>query len=162
MKNLCLFLILLTNFSCFSQDFSDYQYINIKTKEDCKNVEPKVIECANYLLSTPSTENANSLSAVQFIMRWMEATPEHTFELGGELFLSLSSDTYLVSRYLAAQAASAIKFGSTDKQNFKIKHTIAFLDYCEKPENKAKLNSKLKKYIKAKNENTLEALLAKE
>lgn len=162
MKHSFLFFILLISSYCFSQDYSNYNKIKIETSEDCELVEPKVVECASYLLNSPIDENLNALNAIAFVMRWMEATPNHSFELGGELYMSISSDIDLVSRYLAAQAITAINFGSSDKPNFKSKYVSTFLEYCEKPENNVKVNSKIKKYIKAKNENKLSELLSKE
>lgn len=162
MKTLFLFIIF-SSFICSAQDFSNLESIPLNNSEDCKKAQPKVIESANYLLTTPAYENLNGLNATSFILAWMEKTPDYTFDLGGDLFMSISSDTNLVSRYMAAQAMVAIETGSiVDKTKFKFDYTSKFLNYCEKPENKVKLNSKMKKYIKAKNENNLPELLAKE
>lgn len=161
MKKIYLFVSLICAAAGWSQNFADYASMTIKTAQDCEKAEPKVLECANYLLSTPATDDINALDATQFIMRWMEATPDHTFELGGDLFVAISSDTNIVARYLAAQATTAISYRSSDKQAFATKFASVFLEYCEKPENKVKLNSKLKKYIKARNDGTLSALLNK-
>ena len=162
MKKLLFVLFSFSSFICSAQDFSQFQSIPLKKSEDCKNAQPKVVECANYLLSQPAVEDLNSLNAIRFIMAWMEKTPDFSFQLGGDVFASVASDTNLVARYLAAQSLVAINKGSiSDQQEFKNEYIIIFLSYCEKPENKVKMNSKLKKIVKAKDEGKLNEIVAK-
>lgn len=162
MKKILFVLFSFSSFICMAQDFSQLKSIPLNNSEDCKNAQPKVVECANYLLSQPAIEDLNSLNAAKFIMSWMEKTPDYTFELGGDVFTSVASDTNLVSRYLAAQSLVAINTVTiNDQQEFKYEYISTFLSYCEKPENKVKLNSRLKKFIKAKNEGQLKEMIAK-
>lgn len=145
-----------------AQDFSELASVPLDNSENCKKAEPKVAECAQYLLSNPAVEDLPSLNAMKFIIGWMGKTPDYSFELGGDLLQEIVSDTNLMARYLASQSVVAINKGNIkNKQEFEMNYVTLFLDYCEQPKNNVKLTSKLKKYIKAKNENRLKEVLTK-
>ena len=163
MKKIILLLVFLScSITGRSQDFSDLASIPLDNAANCKKAEPKVMECAQYLLSNPAAEDFANVNAMKFIMSWMEKTPDFTFELGGNLLKAIDSDASLIARYLASQAKTAINKGSIkNKEEFEIEYATLFLEYCEQPKNNVKLTSKLKKFIKAKNENKLKEALGK-
>jgi len=136
-----------------AQNFSKLENIPLNDSMDCKNAEPKVLECCNYLLTTPCEETLNRLKAVQFIMKWMENTSDYTFTLD-KIFLSVSkSNKVLISNLFASMAKTAIT--ETMNENFTFKYITIFAEYCENPKYKVKQSAFIKKMIKAKNDNTL-------
>ena len=143
----------------FAQNFSKLESIPLTDSADCKNAEPKVLECANYLLSTPCVESKNSLLAAQFIFKWMTETKQYTFSIG-ELFVAVSkadkSDKELSRRFLACMAKTAIteKPESCKDEEFTVKYLTIFAEYCENPDYKVPKSAFIKKMIKAKNSNT--------
>ncbi|HXB39736.1 MAG TPA: hypothetical protein VNZ49_04290 [Bacteroidia bacterium] len=162
MKKFISLVLIFTTLNALSQNYSELKSIKLDDSLQCKNAEKKVLECSDYLLSTPCVENLKNLNACQFIIEWMEKTPDYTFGFDDAVYKSIKSDVILSGVYLASQSKIAIveKPRSTDI-NFKIKYVKMFLEYCEKPENKVKLSSKIKKLIAAKNEGKLKEALSK-
>lgn len=153
MKNLFLsFVFISLSLVTFSQDYSTLKSISLQDSLECKKAEPQVMECSNYLLSKPCIEDLNSLNAISFLMKWMEQTPEYSFSFDRVIFKSIDSDLMLSGRYIACQVKTAIndKPKSYNK-DFESKYITQFLEYCENPQNKVKVSSKINKLIKAKN-----------
>jgi hypothetical protein len=146
----------------FGQDFSNLKSLALKDSTECKNAEPQVLACSDYLLTQPCVENLNSLDAIQFLLKWMGQTPNYSFSFEDELYKSVKSNLMLTGRYLACQATVAIntKPKNYDK-DFQYNYIKMFLEYCEKPQNGVKITSKLKKLIEAKNEDRLMEALEK-
>jgi hypothetical protein len=158
MKKLFLLILLtLSAVTISAQKFSNLKSISLEDSLECKQAEPKVLECANYLLSRPLVEDLNSLTAIQFIMRWMEETSDYTFSIDKTTMDMVKSDQMLFGMYLACQAKAAITAGN---RNFKSDGIILFLEYCENSKNKVKASSTIKKLIKAKNNGTLNEALS--
>jgi len=155
-KLVLLLAIVIYSVSGFAQDFSNLKSLTLNDSIQCKKAESQVLECCNYLLTQPCNENLNSLEATQFIMKWMEHTPDYSFGFGDGISKSINSNLMLTSRYLACQAKVAInnKPKNYDK-DFQYDYIKMFLEYCEKPQNGVKITSKLKKLIEAKNEDKL-------
>jgi hypothetical protein len=146
----------------FAQDFSNLKSLTLKDSIECKMAESQVLECSTFLLTQPCVENLNSLNATQFILKWMGQTPDYQFGFEDELYKSVKSNLMLMGRYLACQATIAINNKPKNNgQDFKYNYIKMFLEYCEKPQNGVKMNSKLKKLVEAKNENKLMEALEK-
>ena len=137
--------------SVFSQDFealSKYEFTNV---ESYKTERSKVLECANYLFNTPSnTAELNRLTALQYIMKWMEGTPAFTFEIGEEAMKLSKGNTDLLGLYFAGMTKVVLdNEGDTLNAQQIYKRTEALLvDYCANSANKMKPSKTLKKLIK--------------
>ena len=153
--------VLLTVFTSvgWSQNFSKLKSIPLKDSIDCKNAEPKVLECCNYLLTTPCAEETKKLLGA-FIVKWMFETSDYEFAMD-RLFVSVSKsggkDKTLGNMFAISMAKTALtdKIDSSN-EDFKKKFLTTFIEYCENPDFKVKQSSFIKKMIKAKNDNTLE------
>jgi len=147
-----------------AQNFSKLESIPLKDSVDCKNAEPKVLECANYLLSTPCVEDRNSFLAFQFLFKWMEGTKDYTFSLGNLLVSVSKTDKELARRFVTCMAKTAITEDpeSCEDEEFIVKYLTVFAEYCENPKYKVRQSSFIKKLIKAKNDNTLAEFIRKE
>ena len=157
MKRILLLVVLAAYVVCgFAQDFSNLNSISLDDSIACKKAEPQVLACANYLLARPFESNLNNLNAIKFIMSWMEKTSNFSFTLDEKQMSLVKSDDKLLTPLMSCQAATAINLQpkACDKE-FQYNYIKLFLEYCEKPASEVKLNSKLKKLIAAKNDNTL-------
>lgn len=146
----------------FAQDYSDLEKISLKDRTECADNEKLVLECSNYVLESPLNvieKDENRLSAMKFIMRWMEATPDYSFSLDESMGKATSSNPTLLAVLLAAMSQYALENKTDDANDVKYNSFITFIKYCEDPDNKVKLNEDLKELIKARDENNLKEFL---
>ncbi len=154
-------LLIISVSSLSAQNYFGLEDVDLSDAESCRKAEPKVIEVSEYLLSTPCVENVKALTATAFIIDWMDKTEDYTFTLGDGLFDIITSDISLTGRYFAALAKTAIEMEEENADKLLLDATTLFLEYCENPKNKVKVKRKLKKYIDAKNNGTLQKMIKK-
>ena len=157
--------VLITVFTSvgLGQNFSKLESIPLNDAEDCINAEPQVLECCNYLLSTPCVEDKKSMLAFQFVFKWMTETKSYTFKIGN-LFVAVSNSAKSNKEITRRFLVSMVKRALTDNpevmdEEFTIKYITTFAEYCENPKFKVPQSSFTKKMIKAKNTNTLDKFL---
>jgi len=152
-KNFLLLCLTLVSISLFSQDFSSLSNIELIKAEDYKPNESVVEECADYILSQPYKVNEqNKLYCIQFIIKWMEGTPDYSFSIGTDFVELCKDDTELSTVYLASLAKSGVDKNFEDKSSEALSSNAKelFLAYCAEPENKVKKNKAIKKALKGK------------
>ncbi|MDJ1504602.1 hypothetical protein [Xanthocytophaga agilis] len=157
-----LFVFLCFAYVGFAQDFSNLKNYSLSAKEDFKKAESVVLECSKYLVSHPLSEtDLNRLYAVQFIMRWMEGTPDFSFSLDETAVKLSKSNTALLGIYLGEMSQLAIQNPemSKDAKQIKLNAITSVLTYCEDSSNSVKLDKELKKLIDAKNKGKLKEYL---
>jgi hypothetical protein len=159
-KILLVLLILTSTLNLFSQDYSELKKVNLSDSVNCRNAQPKVIECCDYLLNNPCVENLTSLNATSFIIEWMGATSDFTFSLEDNIYKVIKSDFNLTSRYYASLTKVALEKNYTKNcMELQLSAITALLEYCELPKNQVKISKKLQKYIDSKNAGTLKELI---
>jgi hypothetical protein len=152
-KIIFIILITLTSTMSFGQNFSELANTEFKSKESCKSAESQVLTCANYLFSAPADQaELNRLNAIKFIMKWMEATPDYTFDLGEKAMKLTNGETDLLGLYMAAMSKAVIentagKLSSDEMYNQSEKILVK---YCAVAENKIKPSKKIKQLLKEK------------
>ena len=135
----------------FSQNFHELSNYEFKEIESYKTEQNKVLECINYLFDNPMTKDElYRLTAIQYIMKWMEGTPAHTFEIGDKAMELSKGNSDLLGLYLVGIAKVVLENKGDSLESAEIyKRTEALLvDYCANPENKMKPSKKIKKLIK--------------
>lgn len=147
-----------------AQDYSRLENIVLKEKTDYPKNNMLVLECSNYLLNSPLNlldNDLNHLRALQFIMRWMEGTPDYMFNLDESIVDATKSNSNLLGVYMACMTKFVIENAdkSGDQNEIKYNSFITFIKYCEDPSKNVKQTKKIKELIKAKNENTLKEYL---
>ena len=145
-----------------AQDYSELDKILLKDKADCSSNEGLVLECSNYLLDSPIDaidEDPNHMKALQFVMRWMEATPDYSFVLDESMELASGPNPSLLGVLLASMAKYALENKTDDEEDVKYNAFITFINYCEEPKHNVTLTREIKDLIKAKNENSLKEYL---
>jgi hypothetical protein len=135
----------------FSQNFQELSNYDFKAIKSYKTEQDKVLECANYLFNNPMTKDElNRLTAIQYIMKWMEGTPAYTFEIGDKAMELSKGNSDLLGLYLAAMTKVVLEHEGKPLSNdaiYKKAETI-LVDYCANSENKIKPSKKIKKLIK--------------
>lgn len=152
-KIVFLFLITLTSTMCFAQNFSELAQTELKSKESYKSAESQVITCANYLFNTPANQSElNRLNAIKFIMKWMEGTPDYTFEIGEKAMKLTNGETDLLGLYIAALSKVVLEntTGKLNSDEIYNQSETLLANYCAIAENKIKSSKKIKQLIKEK------------
>jgi hypothetical protein len=157
-------LLFLTLNLTHAQDFVKLNKTVFTDKNDCIQQNDNALLCANYLLEGSITDNSkdyNHLNALQFLMKWMEATPEFSFIIDEPISKISKSNTTLLGVYLAAMTKFVLenKDKSKDNQLVKYNSIVTLINYCQDPQKGVKLNKELKKLIKVRENNTLEEYL---
>lgn len=155
MKNLMLiFSFILLTVQLQGQDFSKLLTDDLNGAEACKKAEKQVVECCNYLYSNSlKTDADNRQKAIQFVFKWMEATPDFTFDIDENVMTLTGGDKELLSLYLAAMAQTAIEMGkeNMNKVTLAEKTETKFLTYCNNSDNGVKPNKEIKRRLREMN-----------
>jgi len=155
MKNLIvIFSFILLTFQLQGQDFSKLSSIDLKGADACKKAESQVSDCCNYLLSHSLKKDVdNRQKAIQFVMKWMEATPDFMFDIDETAMQLTEGDKDLLSLYLAAMSQAAIEIGKDKltKEALSEKTVKKFLDYCNVAENGVKPTAEIKRRLREMN-----------
>ena len=153
-KFIFLFVLAGLQVGVFAQDFSKLADIQLVKPGDYKSAEIQVGKCADYILGQALDANElNKLQCLQFIMRWMEGTPDYTFAIDSDFVNFCGKDVSLSGVYMAALSSAAVSEKFTDKSPEKLTANARelFLDYCANPANKVKQNKAVKTALKERN-----------
>ena len=151
MKKLLLLLFVLTASTSFAQIYKDLPNEVFLNKEDYGNSEDQVLEVSKFILSNPiQKDNSDRINAMQYLLKWMEGTPDYTFTIGESVMNLTGGDLDLMGVYFAAISETAIqnkKSGKTDEQTNE-EAIKKFVSYAANKSNNVKANKELKKAIK--------------
>ena len=137
-------------FSLFAQDYTSLDSSQLKVKEDYVKAEPKVLECSNFLLSTPNEKNnLNRLMAMEYILKWMEGT-NYTFEINANAVELTDGNQDLFGLYITTMPKVVLENKeanlSTDEVHNRVESLL--VAYCKDEKNNMKPTKKLKKLMK--------------
>ena len=161
MKKLFLFfLLIVVAGKCFSQSLPRFEQYKFDKTSDYKLADSAALQTANFLLSNPIDQNVPTrLKAGQFVMRWMEGTPDYTFSLEQNAIRYLSGNVDLMLMYMASMAKYALETKSNDVKITTINGVKILLGYVNSPINNVKKDKNLKKLSDANDKGNLEDLL---
>jgi hypothetical protein len=145
-----------------AQDYSELEKISLRSKTECAQNEKLVLECCDYLLESTINsigEDKNHSGALQFILRWMEATPDYSFTLDETMIETTSSNPSLLGILLVSMSKYALENKTDDADDVKYNSFLRFIEYCEDPDHKVNMSRELEELIKARNENSLKEYL---
>lgn len=155
MKNFLLSLIvILSTLTVSSQDFEKLKNTKLQNKEDYKVAEPTVLSLTSYLFQNPSTKDEiNRLNAIQFIIKWMEGTPEYTFSIDKEAMDVTKGSDDLTGLYFAAMSKVVLDNPQQKLSDAEIttKAIDVLVNYVANEENGIKPNKAIKKRLKTEN-----------
>jgi len=144
-------LIALTSKISFAQNFSELANSDFKSKESFKSAESQVLSCANYLFNTSANQaELNRLNALKYIMKWMEGTPDYTFDLGEKAMKLTNEDADLLGLYMAAMSKVVLENtgGKLSSDEIYNQSEKILVKYCAVADNKIKPSKKIKQLIK--------------
>jgi hypothetical protein len=147
---------------CTAQDYSKLKDITLKGKEDCAKAEKQVLECSEYVLTTPlDDQNNNRMDALKFIFRWMDGTPDFMFNLDESIGKLVNSNEELLGVYMACMSKFVLgnRDKAKDQDEVKYNSILMLIDYAQKPENSVEISGELQKLIDAKKDGSLKDYL---
>lgn len=156
-----LFLIFTTAAVSIAQELPPIDGVKLEGSEIFKLNEPLVLQTADYLLTTPVKENdIDRLKAVQFLIKWMEGTPDHTFTISEYPTKYFSYNVDLMSVYMAALCKVELEAKHTNANELTLDATKIFLKYVNEPTYyKLKLSKDMKRLSAANDKGELKSFL---
>ncbi|MDC9722949.1 MAG: hypothetical protein PSN34_09295 [Urechidicola sp.] len=154
MKKTILIIALTFSFNVLiGQNIPQLENYEFESVESYKTEEDKVLMCANYLFNNPvNIDELNRLISIQYIMKWMEGTPDYTFDLG-EKSMELTKGKFdLLGLYMAAMSKVVIenKGEKLDSDEIYNRAEGILVNYCSNSDNKLKPSKKIKKILKSR------------
>jgi hypothetical protein len=161
MKKLFIFFLLIISAgTCFAQNLPKFDQYKFDTTSDYKLADSAVLQTANFLLSTPIDQNVPTrIKAGQFVMRWMEGTPDYTFSLEQNAIKYLSGNVDLMLLYMTSMAKYALETKANDVKIITINGIKTLLTYVNNPVSNVKKDKNLKKLSDANDKGNLESFL---
>ena len=148
--------------TAFSQDFSglkDFKFIN---KEQYKEQELTVLQCTDYILSTPVDKpDPDRQVAFQFIYQWLNGTPDYKFPMEPFALEMTRNRPDLLTIYLTSMAETVLKNReiAKDPRAMQLASVKKFIQYCEDRTHGVRSSRYLKKLLKANDAGELETFL---
>ena len=159
-KLLLIFILLIATSKLFAQNLPRFDQYKFDEKSDYKLADTAVLQTANFLLSTPIDQNIPTrLKAGQFVMRWMEGTPDYTFSLEQTPIKYLSGNVDLMLLYMTSMAKYALENKSNDVKVTTINGVKILLGYVNNQANDVKIDKNLKKLSVENDKGNLENFL---
>lgn len=155
---LTLSLVLLISDYAQSQNFSVYKDFKFSRPEQYREHEQMALEASKFILSTKQTqENTERLFAIQFMMKWMEGTPDHNLEIKPWLAGIMKADQFLYPVGLAALTRVALdeKYENVSEEKFQLEAANLIADYISNKEYGIRARSTAKKFMQAREEGKL-------
>lgn len=145
-----------------AQDFSDLKDFKFANKEQYKEQELTVMQCAEYVLTTPTDKpDPDRQAAFQFIMKWMNGTPDYKFPMEPFSVEMTRNRPDLLAIYLTSMAQTVLKNRdiANDGKAMQLASVKRFIAYCEDRSHGVRSSGYLKKLMKANEANELETFL---
>lgn len=142
---LFLFLFFSTVIYSYAQEFPNLKHIKLNKKSHFKSAEPEVIKLVNYLFETPiDTKNQSRKEAGEFLIKWMNGTPDYVFVLEDKETVYFNTDADLMLIYMASLTKFMLENKSEKNQNAIILGAMKLaLTYLNQQENKKKWSALL-------------------
>jgi hypothetical protein len=153
MKKIVFILLACSTSFAFAQNATDLESIKLESAADCEAAEPYALQASSYLFTKPFEKNdLTRLKSLQFIIKWMSATPAYKFTLDGVAEKLLKGNDELLGLYMGAMTKYTLE-NKSSAGNFdvvKLNSITMLLNYCENPANNIKMTKNLKKLSEAK------------
>lgn len=152
MRNFTLLIIIsFISISVTGQNFKELAQYQFSSQEDYKTQEDNILKCTNYLFNNPFDKNELArLNCIQFIMKWMEGTPDYTFDIGKDAIKLTQGNSDILGLYLAALTKIVLDNPNEEFSSEQIhqKAQNLLIDYSSKKENNLKPTRAMKKVMK--------------
>lgn len=103
MRNITFAFLFLFSLNISGQELPNLKNIKLNKKDNYKHTEPTVLKVVDYLFQTPiDKKNKSRSNAGQFLVDWMNGTPEHIFYLEEKETAFFNTNSDLLLMYMAA------------------------------------------------------------
>jgi hypothetical protein len=165
MKKLMFLLLLTYTFvQTHAQKVPDYSSVENGTSEQkIARANEAALQAATYLLSVPpDTNNKDVKDAMQYLVLWMTATQDYSFEIGNAEAQLYGHSPALLSILFAAMTEYEMKnpANKDDKQKVRLYAVKRLIKYSQNPSNKVEMPEELKKAAVADKKGELDKYLA--
>lgn len=136
------------------ENFNQLQNIELNNEIDCRLMEPQILICVDYILSTPINQSdIKRTYAIEAIKRWMNKTPNYIFHIDKDVAPILDREGNVLSVFISAMCKFSIENPDkgNDQQAVASYAWNTILDYAANKSNNVPLTSELKKRIKKRN-----------
>lgn len=163
MKKTSLFLFLFFASICYSysQELPNLKHIKLNKRSQFKGTEPLTLKVITYLFETPiDKKNSGRTEAGQFLIKWMNGTPDYTFYLEDKETDYFNTDSDLILMYMAALTKYTLENPTVQDQKAIILGAMSLaLPYLNKQDDKKHWSTLLWQLNEANQKGKLEAFL---
>ncbi|WP_029038583.1 hypothetical protein [Salinimicrobium xinjiangense] len=152
-KSFVIIALAFVQYLSFSQNFNQLANYEFKTIESYETEKNNVLMAANFLFENPADQaELNRLTSIQYILKWMQGTPEYTFDIGEQAMELTKGNPDLLGLYLAAMSKVVLENRDTalNKEEIYTRAEEILVDYCAVSSNNMKPSKKIKKLIKSR------------
>jgi hypothetical protein len=146
----------------FAQEFEvpkDYKFDNVA---DYDTYESDVVRCVDWLIKTPSNEQADKRQASNaFLLKWISGSPKVHIEIKQEIVTFLDNGDLLMIFMGAWTKYSIESKAFDDKINGTINGIESVIDFYSRNKGSIPKNKGVEKYIKLKEKGTLKDFVEK-
>lgn len=140
MRKIILFLLFFftTILNSYSQEFPNLKHIKLNKKSHYKSAEPEILKLVNYLFETPiDPKNYARKEAGEFLVKWMNGTPDYVFVLEDKEIKYFNTDANLMLMYMAGLTQFTLQHPNIKDQKELIIGTMnLLLPYLNEQEDK--------------------------
>jgi len=164
-KKLLLLAFVLVSISGYSQNNKFMMYLDthpLNSDTQCRAAEKTTLEVANYLINNPINKKDNDQHyASNYVLVWMQQTPDYVFEFTDEAKHVYGSDKMLEGVYHAFLAKEVLMGSNKNTKSKSLRKAVleSLLDYIENPKNNVKKTLAMQKYINAKKMGKLDSVI---
>lgn len=164
MKTVMLYVLLLLSGTAFSQDLPNLKGVKLNKNSQFRSAEPVVNKLLDYLFQTPiNKKNKIRNEAGQFLLKWMDGTPDYTFFLEENETRFFNTDSELLLMYMAALTRFAMKYPSVKEPKAMVIGAMdLLLPYLNQQEDKKSWPAELWQLQDARKKGKLEHFLYQE
>lgn len=164
MKKLSLFLLLISAIaSSYAQELPNLKQVKLNKRAQYKSAEPIALKVANYLFETPiNSKNKARNEAGQFLLNWMDGTPDYIFNLEEKEISFFNTDSDLTLMYMAGLTKFTLENPTIKTQKEKVLGAMRIvLPYLNNQSNKNRWPTSLWQLNEANQKGLLEDFLSK-
>lgn len=163
MKKIILFILLFfTSLSIsYSQELPNLKQIKLNKRAHFKSAEPEISKLVNYLFETPiDTKTYARKGAGEFLIKWMNGTPDYLFKIEEEEIKYFNNDTDLMLVYMTSLTKYMLEHKlEKDQKTIVLGSMQLALSYLNKQENKKNWSALLWQLNEANLKNKLAGFL---
>jgi hypothetical protein len=162
-KTLLTLVLVAISSGLFAQDFEVPKSLKLDKPDDYALYEKDVINCINWLMSTPIKEQADKRKeANAFFLMWLTGSPSVQVEIKAEILTFMKSSPDLLFIFMGGWTKYSLESkDSKDKVAGNLAGIEAVIEFYTKNKADMKKDKNVEKYIKMKEEGTLKAFIEK-